>query len=299
MKLSRKVTIIVLAILGVLASLYTAYASNYFFNIVLNKGIITEYINMLVAFPAIFLALTFVLGFFYVLRLYKRPNTFKRLSRLYLILNMVMNSLGFITSILTGVLVYGNMFSKYPFPGYPFVFMMFHLVLLGLDIAGLILLLSKAKEDEEKFKVKVSYIFKTIGWFLFACLAFNRFGTLLVAPMYIHWRTLPLTFVFYLFLLVPALLGIYKVLVDLGVLKNKIVKIVVVGCVFGYAMVTGLTSMILGLVDPVFVSAVSVSMPLERLASLPVEFPIHILAYIAVSVVLLVYAIKTKKEETK
>ena len=298
MKLSRKVTIIILSVLAIFCSLYTAFASNYFFNDVLNKAIITENIMILATFPMLFLAVTFIAIFFYFLRLYKRPNTFKKHTRSYLILTTVLNALGFVTSILTGVLCYGTMLSIYPFPAYPLIMMLVHLAFLAGDIVGLVFI-RKAKEDTEVFKIKVGYVFKTIGWFLFACLAFNRFGTLLVSPMFIHWRTLGLTFLFYLFLAVPMLLGIYKVLVDLGVITKKLVKIIVVGCLLGFFLITGIYTGVVGMLEPVFVSAISVSMPLERLASLPVEYPIHMLSYLAVSIILLIQAIKTKPAQAE
>ncbi len=295
MKLSRKVTIITLSVLAIFASLFTAYASNYFFNDVLNKAIITENTMILITLPALLLASTFIVDFFYVLRLYKRPKTLKRHSRLYVIINMVIHILGFILSIVGGLVAYGTLISDYPFTAYPLVMMLVHLALLAADIVALVFVL-RMKNDEERFKVKVGHVFKTIGWFLFACLTFNRFGTLLVSPMFIQWRTLDLTFVFYLFLAVPMLFGVYKVLVELGVFNKKVVKIAVSSSLIGFMLITGLTSMILGLVEPVFISAISVSMPLERMASLPVEFPIHILSYIAVGVILLFQAIRTKKD---
>lgn len=300
MNRTRKLALIILPIIAVVASLYVAYASNLFFIDILNKAILFEKgTTLLVTFPALFLAATFVLAFFYVYRLAKRPKTFKRHTRLYLIINTVLNSFGFSTSILAGAIVYGNLFSIYPFPGYCFIFMMFHLLLLAADIFGIIFIQLKVKDDEEKFKVKVGYGFATFGWFMFACLVFNRLGTFLMLPMFVSYPTLGMTFPFYLFLLFPVGFGIYRVLVGLDVLTNKKVKIIVISSIFAVVLLLGIYTIIMGIMEPVFVSAISVSMPLERLAAMPVEIPIHMISYIAVGVILLVQAIRSKKEETK
>ena len=52
---------------------------------------------------------------------------------------------------------------------------------------------------------------------------------------------------------------------------------------------------IIGSKYTVFISAVSPAMPLERLASMPLELPIHLAASLAVLIILLVQAIKKKE----
>ena len=166
-----------------------------------------------------------------------------------------------------------------------------------MPAAEKVLKLRKVPQDEEKFKVGAKHVFKTIGWYLFISLTFYKFGMFLGSPVYIHWRTLYMTFPFYIWLLVPLFLGGLKVKNILGLVPSK--KLNLGLAIGGLVMHIGLSVYIIlmGKANSMFVSNISQCMPLERLAAMPVEMPIHVLAIGAVAIILLVQAIKGLKNK--
>ena len=300
MKLKRIISLVLLPFFFIVGSLYAAYASNYFFEDILNIEVLFgKNSTFLVTIPVLLLAASFVLLLFYLYRLALRPNTFKRHTLTYLGVNLGLNVIGFITSIVSAYVVYGTLLSIYPYPGHCILIMLAHLGLTIFDVIGIVLISIFVKKDEEKHKVNVGYVFATIGWFLFISLVMNRFGTFLMSPFFLSWKTFYMTFPFYIFLALPVLFLIYKLLFDLKVLRIKAVNIVLLVFISSVVSLFGFIVLIIGLFSPVFVSAVSVSMPLERLAAKPVEIPIHIIAYSIVTIVLLVEAIIMKKPKAK
>ena len=143
--------------------------------------------------------------------------------------------------------------------------------------------------------MNAKYVFSTIGWVLFTGLVFNRLGTLLVSPMYVHWRTLYMTFPAYIFLVVGLCVGVVKLLRDLEILTCKKALIITISAILGVNVALFVITLVLGLTDTTFISALSVVYPLERLASKPVELPIHFASYTAVLIILLVQTLKKKE----
>ena len=268
-------------------------ASNMFFYDIIHFGAGLTNSALFVTLPAISVAMFFVLAVFYLLRIYKHPDCKKRITRLYSIILLALAGLGVIGGVLSGLLVYKTFIGSHPFPGYVIIFISLNILLIGVGIAGL--LLSKKMEDEGKVKINFLYVLKTIGWFLFICLTFNRLGTLLGAPFYIYLRNLYKTFPFYIYLMMPTFFGLLEVMHILEVADRKmIIKLAIVGLVlnvgyFGYIAAMGMT-------DTGFVSSLSQAMPLERMLSKPIELPIHFLAYTGVGIALLIQS-KKKKEE--
>ena len=296
--MSKKTTLISLIVIAVISSFVAALAGNMFMGDILNKGLPVSGMTFFATFPSLMLAALLVAVFLYVLRLYQRPKTFKRMSRNYLIIAIVLSAIGFISSILCGAITYGGKFATlYPFPGYLIIAMVTHLLIIAGAIVGLVML-RKVPQDEEKFKVGAKHVFKTLGWYLFISLTFYKFGMFLGMPVYVHWRTLYMTFPFYIWLLVPLFMGVIKVLNILGLLPKKLNLGLAIGAL---ALHVGLTLYIvlMGRANSMFVSNISQCMPLERLAAMPVEMPIHILAIGAVGIILLVQAIKALKQKAE
>ena len=294
--MKRSTTLCILIVLGVIGSLVTILASSMFISDIGNFGSGLMKTTMLATFPALTVGLSLDALFLYVLRLYKRPKTFKKLTKWYAILWICSSAVGLITSVLSAILIYRSLVRDYPFPGYLIICIILH----ALAIAGSVFLLLKLKnapEDEEEFKIKPSYAFSSFGWFLFIALCFNRIGALLGAPVYIQWRTLGLTFPFYLFLLVPILVGAVKVLIDLGYLSNKKTRLALIIAGIAANVILFVVIVILGTQNTLFISAVSPVMGLERLASKPVEIIIHFPALLAVSIIMLVQTLKAKNAE--
>ena len=295
--MSRKLSLAALVAIALLGSLFAVLGANMFFSDIGNmsaagpKGFITT-------FPALMFAALFPVCFLYVLRYYLRPKTFKRLTRLYVIIAMALSFVGLICSILSGVLVYGSFVKPYPFPGYLIIFMVLYaLILCGGAFA--LVRLHKLPEDEEKFKVDVKHVFKTIGWFLFICLAIERLGLFVASPVYIYWRNFYMTFPFYIFLLVPAFLGTVKVLNLLGYLEKPNLKLILSIAGIACTVVLFVAIAIPGILNTAYVSSVSTAMPLERLASKPLEILIHLVSNLAVGIILLVQALKARKQKAE
>ena len=292
--LSRRSTLAALVATALLGSLFAVLGANMFFSDVGNMGAYGP-AGMLSTMPALLFAALFPTLFLYVLRLHLRPKTFKRMTRLYVIIAMALSFLGFLTSILAGVVIYGSFVKPYPFPGYLIIFMILHLLVLGGGVFVFIKL-RKLPEDEERFKVNVKHVFKTLGWFLFISLAIERFGLFIAAPLYIYWRNFYMTFPFYLFLLVPAFLGTLKVLTILGYLEDRKLRLILSIAGVAATVVLFVAIAIPGILNTSYVSSVSTAMPLERLASKPLEILIHLCSNLAVGIILLVQTLKAKAE---
>ena len=295
--MSRKLTLAALVAITLLGSLFAILGANMFFSDIGNmsavgpKGFITT-------FPALMFAALFPTCFLYVLRFYLRPKTFKRMTRLYVIIAMALSFVGLLCSILSGVMVYGSFVKPYPFPGYLIIFMVLHILVLGGGVYALIRL-NKLPEDEERFKVNAKHVFKTLGWFLFISLAMERFGLFVAAPVYIYWRNFYMTFPFYLFLLVPAFLGTVKVLDVLGYFEKSKLKMILSIAGIACTVVLFVAIAIPGILNTSYVSSVSTAMPLERLGSKPMEILIHLLANLAVGIILLVQSLKARKQQAE
>ena len=92
-----------------------------------------------------------------------------------------------------------------------------------------------------------------------------------------------------------VLVGVYKVLVYFEIINSRKAKIITASVMIGVIAALFVVIAIIGSKYTVFISAVSPAMPLERLASKPLELPIHLAASLAVLIILLVQAIKKKE----
>ena len=287
--MSKKFVMISLAALAVVASLLTFYASNLFFGDVSNFGSGSP--TLFVTFPAMLLGAMMIAAALFIVRFYQRPNSRKVLCRNYLFIAMALGVFGAIFAVLGGVINYRGNFLKYPFPGYLIIMIVLHVLIVAASAVVLFKLVLKMPEDSEKFKVSVKHVFHTIGLFLLIALAFNRFGAFLLMPVYVQWSTLYMTFVYYLFLLIPMALLVIKVL---GILDYKPLFIPTV-VVAALAVVLFAITAIIGVNDSAFISAVSAAAPLERLGSMPMEILIHFCAYLGVSIYYIIKEVKAKK----
>ena len=167
-----------------------------------------------------------------------------------------------------------------------------HLLVLGGAIFAFLKPVKALPEDTEQFKVGAKHVFFTMGWFLFVALAFNRFGAFLTMPMYVELRNFHLTFLFYLFLLVPMAILVKKVFDVYEVKFNKFVYVIVL---FAINLALFVAVAIIGMNDTTFVSSLSPAMPLERLAAKPVEIIIHFASQFGILLAWLIREIKAKK----
>ena len=291
--MSKKFSLIALAIIAVLGSLMAFAASNLFFTDVPYFGPHIMDTAIFSSFTALLFGAYFVMGAMYIVRSYLKPNIRKRMSKTYLKTTMVLAGLGLIFAILSGVITYkGNLLAPYPFPGFLILMLVGHALVLGGAIFAFLKPVKALPEDTEQFKVGAKHVFFTMGWFLFTALAFNRFGAFLTMPLYVELRNFRLTFLFYLFLLVPMAILVKKVF-DVYELKlNRFIYVIVV---FTINLVLFLAVAIIGMNDTTFVSSLSPAMPLERLAAKPVEIIIHFASQFGILLAWLIREIKAKK----
>ena len=291
--MSKKFSLIALAIIAVLGSLVAFAASNLFFTDVPYFGPHIMDTALFASFTALLFGAYFVMGPMYIVRSYLKPNIRKKMSKTYLNTTIVLAGLGFVFAILAGVINYkGNFLAPYPFPGFIIVMMVAHLLVLGGAIFALVKPVKALPEDTEQFKVGAKHVFFSMGWFLFVALAFNRFGAFLTMPMYVELRNFHLTFLFYLFLLVPMAILVKKVFDVYEVKFNKFVYVI---ALFAVNLVLFVAVAIIGMNDTTFVSSLSPAMPLERLAAKPVEIIIHFASQFGILLAWLIREIKAKK----
>ena len=291
--MSKKFSLIALAIIAVLGSLVAFATSNLFFTDVPYFGPHIMDTALFASFTALLFGAYFVMGPMYIVRSYLKPNIRKRMSKTYLKTTIVLAGLGFVFAILAGVINYkGNFLAPYPFPGFIIVMMVAHLLVLGGAIFALVKPVKALPEDTEQFKVGAKHVFFSMGWFLFVALAFNRFGAFLTMPMYVELRNFHLTFLFYLFLLVPMAILVKKVFDVYEVKFNKFVYVI---ALFAINLVLFVAVAIIGMNDTTFVSSLSPAMPLERLAAKPVEIIIHFASQFGILLAWLIREIKAKK----
>ena len=291
--MSKKFSLIALAIIAVLGSLVAFAASNLFFTDVPYFGPNIMDTALFASFTVLLFGAYFVMGPMYIVRSYLKPNIRKRMSKTYLKTTIVLAGLGFVFAILAGVINYkGNFLAPYPFPGFIIVMMVAHLLMLGGAIFALVKPVKALPEDTEQFKVGAKHVFFSMGWFLFVALAFNRFGAFLTMPMYVELRNFHLTFLFYLFLLVPMAILVKKVFDVYEVKFNKFVYVI---ALFAVNLVLFVAVAIIGMNDTTFVSSLSPAMPLERLAAKPVEIIIHFASQFGILLAWLIREIKAKK----
>ena len=291
--MSKKFSLIALAIIAVLGSLMAFVASNLFFTDVPYFGPHIMDTAIFLSFTALLFGAYFVIGAMYIVRSYLKPNIRKKMSKTYLKTTMVLAGLGFVFAILAAVINYnGNFLASAPFPGFIILMMVMHLLVLGGSIFALLKPAKALPEDTEEFKVGAKHVFFTMGWFLFTALAFNRFGAFLTMPIYVELRNFYQTVFFYLFLLVPMAILVKKVF---DVFELKLNRFIYVIILFAINLVLFIVVAIIGLNDTTFVSSLSPAMPLERLAAKPVEIIIHFASQFGILLAWLIREIKAKK----
>ena len=287
----NKKFLISLIIVAVIGSLMTFYASNMFFGDVSNFGAGFSKTTLFVSLTGMLFGAMFITASLFLVRFYLRPNSRKILCRNYLFIAMALAAFGVIFAVLGGVINYRGNFVKYPFPGYLIIMIVLHVLVIVGAALTLFKVVLKMPEDTEQYKVSVKHVFHTLGLVLLIALAFNRFGAFLLMPVYVQWSSLYMTFVYYLFLLIPMALLCLKVLGLFGK-KNLLIPTIVVAAL---NVVLFAVTAIIGVNDSAFISAVSAAAPLERLGSMPMEILIHFVAYLGVSIFYIIKEIKNKK----
>ena len=226
--MSKKFVYISLAILAVVGSMWTFYASNLFFGDVSNFGAGFMKTTLFVTIPALLLGALIVTACLFIVRFYQRPNSRKILCRNYIFIAMALAGFGLVFTVLGAALNMHSLVKPYPFPGYLIIMLFINVLIIAGSAMVLFKIVLKMPDDTEKFVCSFKHILHTYGLFLFIALAFNRFGAFLFAPLYVQWSTLYKTFVYYLFLLIPMALLVIKVLKILEFRKHFLIPVIVV-----------------------------------------------------------------------
>ena len=279
--MSKKFVIISLAILAVIGSIWTFYASNMFFGDVSNIGAGFMKSTLFVSLTGMLFGAMLIAAPLFIVRFYQRPNSRKVLCRNYLFIAIALAAFGMIFAVLGGVLNMHSFVKPYPFPGYLIIMLVLHALIITGAAVVLFKIVLKMPDDTEKYKVSVKHVFHTFGLYLLIALAFNRFGAFLLMPVYVQWSTLYKTFVYYLFLLIPMMILIIKAMRVLELGKNRFLMSIIT---LALAVVLFGVTALLGMNDSAFISAVSAAAPLERLGSMPMEILIHVVSYVGVLV---------------
>lgn len=299
--MKRKTEIILLVITILLGSIITFFATNLLMSDLSNMfyGVHDAYI--VASIPMFIIALDFVVAFLFIIRFYRYPQYKKAMVKLYTLFLIINSAIGFVFAILTGTsLAYGSLFTRYIFPGYGFIMLLVHLALCVLGVLLRVHYTKTLPEDTEKRKMKVRYIVYTA---LLGCMtyyAFNKFGAFLYSPIYVYWRTLNMTFTFYLSMLMPMSLIIHVIVYFNDGYKGKEkAGIVVTSCILGLSILLCGSVLILGSTYPQFISAVSPALPLERLATMPINSIFMLCIMILFGTYYLIYAIRSYKRAKK
>ena len=311
--MSKRKTALLLVIISVAGSFETFYASNMIFSDVANAFMGLNDIYFIASIPALVISFDFVLAAIYTARLFIKPHLKKRMGRLYGAWLGVLSAVGLAAGILTGSIVYRSFTAPYPFPGYTILSIAVNAALLAVGVAVIIKNkktpeedsgVSKAIEAEIALKqgrklpyvarrVNFIYVVHTILLFAMVFLAFNRFGALLWSPVYVQWRTLYITFPFYLWLLIPIGLLAHSVFYILKVFSRKpglgLVNSILL---FVINLALAAACIIIGTHNTLFISAISPALALERLAAMPVDTMIQAAGSFLISLYMLVFSIQ-------
>lgn len=269
-------------VLVILGSVVNFYATNLVLSDVSNayNGIRDNY--LIASIPGLVLAVMFVIGVIYYIRYHLRPQFRKHMAILYSIILICLSAVGLIGSILSGTIVYHSFFKPYPFPGYVLLGTILYSILLVGGSIGLVLIIKLKKDDPFKKEFSHKYNLFSLLLGVVTYFAFNRFGALLWSPTYIQWRTFNLTWIYYVWLLLPMVLLINVcsnafLLHPVGS-KNGIIRYSIMT---GVDVVLSIIIIILGMTSTQFVSAVSPTVGIERLAALPIDTIVQLVMLLA------------------
>lgn len=291
--MSKKIAGIVLAVLAIAGSILNFLGLNLLFSDLANMLTSVFTVDIVSSFPGLIFAFDFIAASMYVYRYVRTPEYRKRMTLTYLIVLGAFSLLGIIASVLSGVLVYGSLLAPYPFKGYMIICLVFHALLLLFAIGGYYNAYRFMKEDESKRKWKVSYVCYSITLAILTCFAYYRFGAVLLSPLFIQWRTLYLTWSFYLAMVMPFALLVHTVLYGFGVYRTyPKAGMIHASVVLGLSVACSATFILIGMNNTQLISAVSPVCPLERLASLPIDTIVYVLLMVGFGTFETIYSVR-------
>lgn len=287
-----KFTLIISLILGLLAiagSILSYYTINVLTNLIMEKGgpgfIKTGF--MVLAIGSI--ACELILAFVFTIKAYLHPKALKQLIKRFSITFIVFSAIGFITIILSGVIKYCSMIKPYPFPGFHIIVLIYHVIILAFAILNITLFKKYVANDTETIKMNFKGALLYIALWLVLFVVFNRFGALILSPTYVTWSVAGRTIPFYLYLLMPMALVAQCIVYKFGAYKKHMALGLIISCGLTLMTLTFLiTFLIQQSLDPSYMSAISMAMPIERASSKPIDSIFMILVGLALPTLIIV-----------
>lgn len=272
---TRFYDIICITVLILAGSLITYFAMNLFWSDIANYAQKFNWPLTIATYPLFTIALGIVVFTIFIARYLRMEKPYRmRTAKFYLIFLMIISSVGLITTILSMTFVYKNALAACPFPGSLVVYLIVHVAFIIFEAIGLYKVKKVLSEDDIKAKRSIAYIIYSACMGIFTFIAFDRLGAFLISPIYIEWNRFDLLWPFLLSLIIPAVILVFMVLFRLKIFDKNNHKFCFILWISAFIVSTALmiTVMIQGRSNPLLVSLISPAMPIERLATLPIDF---------------------------
>ena len=246
-----------------------------FFTFNLITGIVSNYqsftINEISSFPMILffceLVMMMVVAFDCVVLKRRDPYLFRKYSIIIGCFSLV----GAASSIIDGTLVYGTFFGDYVFFAYPFIMLVFHLLLLGVSVYMAIITIRAIIKDkpEKTYKPTKLYWLRELLVCFMLVFALERLGGFLLLPVY--WSSYDSIYVlpYYIQLIVPAVIFV-GYMIDRYWLHSAKVSIILFSSTLAYSIFSLIYIVMMSKgTAPLTVNPLSTVLQLERLVTKP------------------------------
>ena len=267
----RSIYIVVSILFILCASFFVFFATNAFLTNVLNYMNNFNFPYIFGTIPLLSFAFEITTLIIFVERFFRLDKDYRVVhTKAYSIQLIVHSSIGLICSIIAMVVVKDVFFSN-PFPGVLFIFALIHLLIISLMVFYLIYAKKiNLLENAKRYKYGFKHVIVTITLSIFTFFALNRFGAFLQSFFYMEYSYFWFTLPFYLSLISPLLMLILLIYNKFKAVSYK--KNMLFWCLFlVYNLATGLYVIIVGTNNPLLISLVSAAMPIERLATTPID----------------------------
>lgn len=274
--------VIFLCVSIILGSIITFVATNYVLGDVSNLffGITNRPYYILATLPMLSLASIFTLFVIYILRYHRHVDGIRKLTRLYIYIFIGLSTVGLISSILAGTLVYHSFTTPNPFPGYLILMIIIFSIFIVSAIMFRIQAFPKMKEDVYIRRENFGYVLYTVLMCILVFYSMNRFGALLLSGMYVDIPTLKDTWPFYFSLILPLCMFIHTFLYTFNFYKTRSgVGVIVISIIFSLFILTTIYTYSAGIKDTSFISVISPAMGASRLLAKPVDFIFHTIMF--------------------
>ncbi|MCQ2793094.1 MAG: hypothetical protein MJ221_01550 [Bacilli bacterium] len=272
MKKMKTPDIIALILVFFLGSAFMFFAVNCFITIIFNYEAKFNFPYIFGILPHLVFAIELVTFLIFLCRyLSMEPQYRDHHVKVYMRQFLIYSLIGLILTILGGTIGY-NFLIDNPYPGVLIVCLIMNIIIGGFALTCLIKLRRK-EEKSQKLTYKAWYGWFTAAISLLIFFALFRFGAFLWSFFYMDYSKFLLTLPFYISLLVPVACLVLLELPRLGYKLEhfKRNQIIAWSIVLAIGLATSLYTIIVGIKNPELISLISAAMPIERIASKPLE----------------------------